>query len=305
MKKLIYLFGICLQVLMGSGAAHAQAVSAISVRTQYVTVNGRRIAYRSLGDGIPIVFCNRFRGNLDTWDPLFLDNLARYYRVITFDYTGAGLSTGAPAADIGSYADDVRDLVKGLHLKKVVIGGWSLGGLVAQDFMTHYPELVSSALLIDTGPAGTNPHGPEKVFFERAFKSVNDLADEKVLFYYPESPESMKAAEASHARIERRKSGLDSVLEKTTWLKQSQAIQGFAKDPDSVRSRLGNTGIPVLILSGDNDVAFPVGNWFPLIGKLPNIQLIILPLAGHGSEFQYPELSVKYLHAFLGTSPNR
>jgi pimeloyl-ACP methyl ester carboxylesterase len=302
MKKLIYLFGICLQLFVGACAARAQLVSATNASTQYLIVNGRRIAYRSLGDGLPIVLCNRFRGNLDTWDPLFLDDLARHYRVIIFDYTGAGVSTGTPAADIGSYADDVRDLMTGLHLNKIVIGGWSMGGLVAQDFMTRYPEFVSSALLIDTGPAGTNPFGPEKAFFERAFKPENDLADEKELFYYPESPKSMKAAEASRARIETRKSGLDSGVAKTTWIKQSQAIQGFAKDPDSVRSKLGKTGISTIILSGDHDVAFPVGNWFPLIGQLPNIQLIILPLAGHGSEFQYPALSVKYIQAFLENS---
>ena len=68
---------------------------ALAAHTQYVDVNGRRLAYRSIGTGKPLVLCTRFRGNMDLWDPLFLDSLAATgFRVITFDYSGLGLSTG-------------------------------------------------------------------------------------------------------------------------------------------------------------------------------------------------------------------
>ena len=115
-------------------------VGALVARTQYVEVNGRRLAYRSVGTGKPLVLCTRFRGNLDLWDPLFLDSLAAVgFRVITFDYSGLGLSTGEKNYDPLSLARDAHDLIEALDLREVVIGGWSLGGLAAQAFIVLYP----------------------------------------------------------------------------------------------------------------------------------------------------------------------
>jgi pimeloyl-ACP methyl ester carboxylesterase len=67
---------------------------------------------------------NRFRGNLDTWDPAFLDALASRFNVITIDYSGIGLSTGVSCAtDILSMAKDVKDVAEALKLTKIIIAG--------------------------------------------------------------------------------------------------------------------------------------------------------------------------------------
>ena len=97
---------------------------------------------------------NRFRGNLDTWDPGFLDALASKFNIIIIDYSGIGLSTGPCAADILSMAIDVKNVAEALKLTKIIIAGWSLGGMVAQTVITQYPELVSHAILIGTTPPG-------------------------------------------------------------------------------------------------------------------------------------------------------
>jgi len=49
-------------------------VSAVTAPNQFVETNGRRLAYRSIGSGKPIVLCTRFRGNMDVWDPAFLES---------------------------------------------------------------------------------------------------------------------------------------------------------------------------------------------------------------------------------------
>src|ERR1051325_6794930 len=60
--------------------------------------NGVDYAYRDTnpeqGTGVPLVLLQRFRGNLDNWDPALIDALAPNRRVITFDNTGAGGSPG-------------------------------------------------------------------------------------------------------------------------------------------------------------------------------------------------------------------
>ena len=80
---------------------------AVAAPNQWVESNGRRLAYRTVGAGTPLVLCTRFRGNLDTWDPAFLDALAvRGFLVVTFDYSGLGLSTGARSYAVPALAQD-------------------------------------------------------------------------------------------------------------------------------------------------------------------------------------------------------
>jgi pimeloyl-ACP methyl ester carboxylesterase len=148
---------------------------------------------------------NRFRGTLDTWDPAFLDALASKFNVITIDYSGIGLSTGACATDTLSMAKDVKDVAESLKLTKIIIAGWSAGGMVAQAVMTQYPELVSHTILIGTSPSVKNNNGvSEKIFWERALKPVTNLDDGYVLFFEPQSESSKNAAKLSFGRIAKR-----------------------------------------------------------------------------------------------------
>lgn len=121
-------------VRMTSSTADAPTVTARTATTLFAHVNGRTLAYRRFGHGPSIVLCLRLRGVMDVWDPEFLDQLARFFTVITVDYTGLGESTGVPTYQRESLAQDAYDLVDSLHLPKVIIAGWSLGGIAAQIF---------------------------------------------------------------------------------------------------------------------------------------------------------------------------
>lgn len=77
--------------------------------THYAEIDNRQIAYRKLGSGEPIILANRFRGTLDTWDPLFLELLAERNTVITFDYPGIGYSEGKLPLTI---EDTAAELIK-------------------------------------------------------------------------------------------------------------------------------------------------------------------------------------------------
>ncbi|MFP2962086.1 alpha/beta fold hydrolase [Myxococcus sp. 1LA] len=167
--------------------ASAPRLSAVNTPTRFVEVKGRRLAYRELGQGIPLILCLRFRGVLDSWDPAFLDALAVHHRVITFDYSGLGQSTGAPSYVRTRLAQDALDQADALGLERFVIGGWSLGGIAAQVLTRLHPERVLKTILIGTTPPGKVRLGAQPVFFERALKPVNDLDDETVLFFHPPS----------------------------------------------------------------------------------------------------------------------
>ena len=187
-------------------------VSAVTAPTQFVESKGRRLAYRSIGQGEPLLLCVRFRGVLDVWDPAFLDALAQTFRVITFDYSDLGQSTGTADYTPRALAQDGIDLADALGLHTFVLGGWSLGGQGAQVLAVLHPERVRRVVLIGTTPPGKVARGPEPVFYERALKFDNDLADEIVLFFEPASEKSRAAAQATHDRIAQRTEGRSPVI---------------------------------------------------------------------------------------------
>ncbi|HEX8378627.1 MAG TPA: alpha/beta hydrolase [Pedobacter sp.] len=88
----------------------------------------------------------------------FADTLVQQgYRVIAIDYYGHG-KTPIPKHPVSLYhiADDIRDLMVELRIKKAVIGGWSRGGAVSTAFYDAYPERVRGLILEDGGSVSIN-----------------------------------------------------------------------------------------------------------------------------------------------------
>lgn len=275
---------------------------AVDAPTRFVDVADRRLAYRSIGDGPPLVLCLRLRGVLDAWDPAFLDALAQSFRVITFDYTGLGRSTGAPSYDRAALARDVLELCDALELERIVIGGWSLGGLAAQVFVVKHPERVSHAILIGTGPPGPQPHAAEPIFLETAMKPDYTLEDEHVLFFEPRSAASRDAARASHARIAARTHDTSPAIPPATYLRlvrESSDPAAIFVDDGGYADCLARTTIPLLAINGDHDIVFPVENWYALNQRWQSLHVLTFPQSGHGPQHQHPRLCADAIASFV------
>lgn len=278
-------------------------VTAVNAPTQYVEVEGRRLAYRSIGIGVPLILCVRFRGTMDVWDPAFLDALvAEGFRVIVFDYSGTGNSTGEKTLNPFALVKDAADLAGALGLDEVVLGGWSLGGLAAQAALALYPKLMSHLVLIGSGPPGDYIKLPEQLFYDTARKD-NDFEDEVILFFEPRSEASRAAAKASHDRIAARAVDLSPPVDRD-WaaglLGDKPKTAPFPAEP--ILELLKTTDVPVLHVGGDHDISFPIENWYALNQELPTLQLITFPRAGHGPQHEHPEASAAHIAAFVRTT---
>lgn len=275
--------------------------TAINAENKFIDVGGRRLAYRTIGAGKPLVLCTRFRGNMDLWDPAFLDALAANgFEVITFDYSGLGLSTGTPTYNPIEMARDPRDLIKALDLRDVALGGWSLGGLTAQATLALYPQNISHLVLLGTNPPGPLVKPAEQLFFDTAGKTENDFEDIVVLFFEPKSELSRRAARASVERIAQRREGLSVTVP------VDFARANLGKEPrnpafpaDAVLAALKATDVPILHIGGDHDIIFPVENWYALNQQLKSLHLITFPQAGHGPQHQHSELSADVIASFV------
>ena len=78
-------------------------VTYVDTPTKRITADNEiEYAYRDTGVGpVPLVLLQHFRGNLDNWDPALIDALAAGRRVVTFDNTGVGASSGTTPGTAG------------------------------------------------------------------------------------------------------------------------------------------------------------------------------------------------------------
>lgn len=242
----------------------------------------------------------RYRGTMDDWDPLFLDKLAdRGFQVTIFDYSGLGQSSGTPSYNPGALAKDAVELIQALELGKVVIGGWSLGGIAAQVVLAQAPQLVSHAVLIGTTPPGQLVKPGETLFYEMARRD-NDFEDFVNLFFEPASKNSRATAERAWARLALREGNRGPQVP-VEWA--AQQLGDGPKNPvfpvEAVLQALKSTTIPVLHLGADHDIVFPVENWYALSNQLPTLTLVSFPRAGHGPHMQHPEAAASHIAAFI------
>ncbi|RJG08225.1 alpha/beta hydrolase [Massilia cavernae] len=283
----------------------SMSTSAVNSPNQTVESKGRTLAYRSIGEGRPIVLCARFRGTMDIWDPAFLDALAANgFRVISFDYSGIGLSSGTKSMNPVDMAQDASDLIDALDLQDVVISGWSLGGMVAQIVMAAHAQRVTHAILIGTTPPGPMVKASEQLFYDTAVIPDYTIEHETILFFEPASASSRAAALRSSARLAARSEGRSPPVP-VAW-----AAENLGNKPsnpvfpaDAILEMLKHTTMPVLHIGGDHDIIFPVENWYALSGQLPTLQLLTYPSAGHGPQHQYPEAVAAYMGIFVRTTP--
>jgi pimeloyl-ACP methyl ester carboxylesterase len=120
--------------------------------------NGIDYAYRDTSPGttagVPLVLLQRFRGNLDNWDPALIDALASHTRVLAFDNAGVGGSSGSTPHTVEQMAHDAIAFIAALDLAQVDLIGFSIGSFVAQQIAMTRPALVRRVVLASAAPQG-------------------------------------------------------------------------------------------------------------------------------------------------------
>jgi non-heme chloroperoxidase len=118
------------------------------VSTQHTVVGAGGVNLNVLeygnSSGPAIVFIHGWSQSYMCWLKQLESNLAKDFRLIALDLRGHGLSD-APleqSAYTSSqfWADDVNVILQHFHLQKVILVGWSYGGLVISDFLRFYGE---------------------------------------------------------------------------------------------------------------------------------------------------------------------
>ena len=119
----------------------------LSIQTKGVTFAYRRIG-KPNATNTPLIIHNFFLGNMDFWDPLFVNHLAQDREVILFDNAGVGRSTGTVPTTFTGWAEDMIAFVEALGFKQIDLLGFSIGVCPSLEAAEIAPQLIRKLVLI-------------------------------------------------------------------------------------------------------------------------------------------------------------
>ena len=115
-----------------------------------IDAGGVELFYESVGEGTPLVLQAHHH---IAWMVYQAPYFSQYYRVLTFDRRGTGRSA-SPAGDwaIADFARDLKNLLDALEIERAIVGGASLGGVIACQFGLDWADRALGLIIGHTVP---------------------------------------------------------------------------------------------------------------------------------------------------------
>ncbi|MBI5627979.1 MAG: alpha/beta fold hydrolase [Candidatus Rokubacteria bacterium] len=240
-------------------------------------LNGIRLYYEAHGEGAPLVLMHGFAGTAESWKPQIPDLSARY-RLILYDARGHWRSESPRSADLYSheiFADDLQALLDHLEADTAVVGGLSMGGVIALTFYLKYPARVRALILADTGPGFRNPE--RRAEWARSREAVARLLEEGGMPAFARSPYALlDYYTAPEIMLQHDPIGLAHVNRKVLVIPDSRLLD-----------RLPEVRVPTLVIVGADDTDF-LGAAEVMARKIPGAAHVVIPKAGHGANVDQP-----------------
>jgi proline iminopeptidase len=278
----------------------------IHVMPTFSAPDGTRLAYRTIGDGDPVVCLPG--GPTDSLYLGDLGGLSTHRRLIVLDLRGTGQS--AIPQDTSSYrsdrlVEDVEALRGHLGLPRMDLLGHSAGTNIATQYAARYSKNVSKLALI--GPS------TRAVGIAITGEMRRELA--QLRKHEPWFPAAFAALEAITTGTGRDRGAIapffygrwDAAAQKHDAASQpsnKEAVAVFAAEgafnPQATRAALAACDAPVLLLAGEFDLNSPPRSAAEFAGLFPDATLAVQAGAGHYPWLDDADRFVATTAAFLG-----
>ena len=234
---------------------------------------GLRIRVRVAGDGPPVLLINGIGTHTGTWS--VLEQALGGLRLIEYDAPGAGASA-APRRPLSvpGLARLAAEVLDSVGVERADVLGYSLGGIVAQQFAAQFPHRLRRLVLVATTPGWGGVSADLGVM-------LNVLLP--VRFWsarlYREWLGSLVGGRARHdpAWVERL-SALRTLQAPSTlgYLGQLWGVGTWTTLP-----ALGRIARPTLVVAGGDDPLSPLANGLLIASRMPQARLFVAPDEGH------------------------
>jgi|SRR5579859_5458089 len=264
------------RVLLARGGGEAETID----------VAGKATVIKHAGSGPPFVYLHSTLDESFMWLPFFA-TWAKQFHVYVPTHPGFGQSLGLDQIDtIEDMAFHYVELLDALGLEKVILGGVSLGGWIAAEFASRWPERVEKLWLT----AAPGLWVPDKPFGNLFGTMENRDKLREMLFHDPHSAMAQMVI-TPKPDFEKMMAAYQSltVLARLVWERPySPKLPG----------RLHRVRCPVLLLWGDNDRLVPPVYAEAYKALLPQAELKLIPNCGHLPMFEKEAEFVEAVAAF-------
>ena len=251
------------------------------MQTGWLASGGEQIYYESVGTGEAVVLSHGLGGNHVIWYQQ-VPELARSYRVITWDQRGFGRSTNeqnqsSPAAAV----KDLKALLDHLNVDQAHVVGQSMGGWAVLGFALKYPERVRSVVMADTiGGIYTKEIAG---LFDKYIRgaATSPLPDELSITQHPALGNAIGAQDPAQAFLYRQVGSLTQPAPSN----MGMLLRGTSYPVEDVKA----LALPVLFIVGEHDPIFPPEMIDLAAQMIPGALTVRLPNAGHSPYFETPE----------------
>ena len=246
--------------------------------------------YASQGEGPVLLFLHGIGGNHQSFDwqlPAFADR----WRAVSWDMPGYGASAPLTEMTFENLAHAVARLLDHLDAPTAAIVGHSMGGMVAQEFMVHYPGRTSAVVLSGTSPSFGKPGKWRDDFLGQRLapldKGLSPAEFAGDLVSNMMSEDALEAAKVSAMASM-------SALPAATYRSALNCLVTFNQ-----RDKLGDISCPTLALPGEFDEAAPAPMMEKMASHIPDCRYHCLPGVGHLANLEDPEQFNRAIRTFL------
>jgi pimeloyl-ACP methyl ester carboxylesterase len=234
----------------------------------------------------------------------------RRYHCLAVDLPGYGDSPpGSETASMTGYADLLAGLIATVSPDRpAVLVGHSMGGMISLTMALQHRQLVERLVLLCPTISGhlslfMNLFISPTVMVERFVPTrISSLLEPQLMgitdrLMRPASfseRSGVSEADYHHLRADARRPGQSRVRAECFW----------AMREGDLRGRLGDLELPGLVIWGMEDNTVPLRDASALVGEWPDVDLRILPRVSHWPQFESPDVTRRYIKAFLGTPLN-
>jgi pimeloyl-ACP methyl ester carboxylesterase len=254
----------------------------------FASVQGVRLFYEEVGEGLPLLFVHEFAGDHASWRPQ-VGFFARRYRTIAYNARGYPPSDvpGEPAAYSQQHAaDDIRGVLDHLGIGQAHVCGLSMGGYATLHFGLTYPERALSLVVAGCGYGS----GADRERFRQDTTQVvrRFEADgmEKVADFYSRGPARVQFQDKDPKGWQEFRDRLASGSARGHAL-TLQGVQMTRPSVYDLADRLERLRVPTLVVTGDEDEPCLEPALF-MKRQIPSAGLLVLPKAGHTINLEEP-----------------
>ena len=262
------------------------------VTTELVQTHVGKVQVRRGGAGDPVVYLHSATGEGDGLQ--LLDELATTYALVAPMFPGYGESEGIEQIDdMEDAVFHLLDLFDQLGLDAPVVVGLSLGGWMAAELATRYPDRVSRLVLVN--PAGLYIQGAEiKDIFGR---KPNEMAED--LFADQGQPMAQMMHAMSDVNLEDLSFDMVKPYYQTMAATARLAWDPYLHDP-KLRKRLHRVTAPTLVVRGDQDTLVPAAHAEAYRDEIPGARLVVVEGAAHLLAIEKPAELAAHVRDHVG-----